>query len=57
LDKFRDLLTLMMSTLTETLNYGNEAAASEALELLIELAGTEPRFLKRQIVEVVGTML
>ncbi|CAK9182059.1 unnamed protein product, partial [Ilex paraguariensis] len=57
LDKFRDLLPLMMSTLTEALNCGNEAAASEALELLIELAGTEPRFLRRQIVEVVGTML
>nr|XP_012462095.1 unnamed protein product [Gossypium raimondii] len=29
----------------------------EALELLIELAETEPRFLRRQIVDVVGSML
>ncbi|KAE8684056.1 ARM repeat superfamily protein isoform 2 [Hibiscus syriacus] len=47
----------MMQTLTEALNSGLEATAQEALELLIELAGTEPRFLRRQIVEVVGSML
>ncbi|XLS98251.1 hypothetical protein HN51_040986, partial [Arachis hypogaea] len=29
----------------------------EALELLLELAGTEPRFLRRQLVDVVGAML
>ncbi|KAJ0941466.1 putative TOG domain, importin beta family [Helianthus annuus] len=34
-----------------------QATAQEALELLIELAGTEPRFLRRQLVEVVGSML
>lgn len=47
----------MMRTLTEALNSGQEATAQEALELLIELAGTEPRFLRRQIVDVVGAML
>ncbi|KAL4591689.1 hypothetical protein LXL04_004659 [Taraxacum kok-saghyz] len=41
-----------MTTLTEALNGGQEATAQEALELLIELAGTEPRFLRRQLVEV-----
>ncbi|MBA0770582.1 hypothetical protein Gotri_019201 [Gossypium trilobum] len=46
-----------MQTLTEALNSGLEATAQEALELLIELAGTEPRFLRRQIMEVVGSML
>ncbi|GMN67997.1 hypothetical protein TIFTF001_037063 [Ficus carica] len=54
---FPDLLPAMMRTLTEALNNGNEATAQEALELLIELAGTEPRFLRRQIVDVVGSML
>ncbi|EOA34033.1 hypothetical protein CARUB_v10021533mg [Capsella rubella] len=54
---FQDLLPLMMQTLTEALNSGQEATAQEALELLIELAGTEPRFLRRQIVEIVGSML
>ena len=56
-DKFQDLLPLMMQTLTEALNSSQEATAQEALELLIELAGTEPRFLRRQLVEVVGSML
>ncbi|XVF56868.1 hypothetical protein PTKIN_Ptkin06aG0154900 [Pterospermum kingtungense] len=56
-ETFQDLLPLMMQTLTEALNSGLEAVAQEALELLIELAGAEPRFLRRQIVEVVGSML
>ncbi|GER50738.1 importin beta-3 [Striga asiatica] len=56
-DRFQDLLPSMMRTLTEALNSGQEVTAQEALELLIELAGTEPRFLRRQIVDVVGSML
>ncbi|CAL0329861.1 unnamed protein product [Lupinus luteus] len=56
-DRFQDLLPAMMRTLTEALNSGQEATAQEALELMIELAGTEPRFLRRQLAEVVGAML
>ncbi|XP_071735518.1 uncharacterized protein [Rutidosis leptorrhynchoides] len=56
-DKFHDLLPLMMQTLSEALNSGEESTAQDALELLIELAGTEPRFLRKQIVEIVGVML
>ncbi|GAB4843737.1 Importin-5 [Ancistrocladus abbreviatus] len=56
-DKFQDLLPLMMQTLTEALNCGQETTAQEALELLIDLAGTEPRFLRKQLVDVVGSML
>lgn len=56
-DRFQDLLPAMMRTLTEALNSGQEATAQEALELLIDLAGTEPRFLRRQLVDVVGSML
>ncbi|KAK6945426.1 hypothetical protein RJ641_026528 [Dillenia turbinata] len=56
-DKFQDLLPPMMQTLTEALNCGQEATAQEALELMIELAGTEPRFLRRQLVDVVSAML
>ncbi|KAJ6944729.1 importin-5 isoform X1 [Populus alba x Populus x berolinensis] len=56
-DRFQDLLPSMIRTLTEALNNGNEATAQEALELLIELAGTEPRFLRRQLVDIVGSML
>ncbi|CAN4091783.1 unnamed protein product [Withania somnifera] len=56
-DRFQDLLPAMMKSLTEALNSGQEATAQEALELLIELAGTEPRFLRRQLVDVVAAML
>ncbi|ESR56683.1 hypothetical protein CICLE_v10018600mg [Citrus x clementina] len=56
-ERFLDLLPLMMRTLTEALNKGNESSAQEALELLIELAATEPRFLRKQLVDVVGSML
>lgn len=56
-DRFQDLLPAMMMTLTEALNSGQEVTAKEALELLIDLAGAEPRFLRRQLVEVVGSML
>jgi hypothetical protein len=56
-DRFQDLLLLMMWTLTEALNCNQEATAQEALELLIKLAGTKPRFLRRQLVYVVGSML
>ncbi|XP_072990943.1 uncharacterized protein [Typha latifolia] len=56
-DRFQDLLPPMMRTLTEALNSGQEATAQEALELLIELAGTEPRFLRRQLADVVNAML
>ncbi|XP_021714948.1 importin-5-like [Chenopodium quinoa] len=56
-DRFQDLLPAMMRTLTEALNSSQEATAQEALELLIELAGAEPRFLRRQLVDVVGSML
>ncbi|KAM0952064.1 putative importin-beta domain, armadillo-like helical, TOG domain, importin beta family [Dioscorea sansibarensis] len=56
-DRFQDLLPAMIRTLTEALNTGQEATAQEALELLIELAGTEPRFLRKQLPDVVGSML
>ncbi|XP_057982849.1 uncharacterized protein LOC131167857 [Malania oleifera] len=56
-DRFQDLLPPMMQTLTEALNCGQEATAQEALELMIELAGTEPRFLRRQLAEIVASML
>ncbi|GAB2211296.1 hypothetical protein Droror1_Dr00016589 [Drosera rotundifolia] len=55
--RFEDLVPGMVGTLTEALNAGMEAMAQEALELLIDLAGTEPRFLRRRIVDVVGAML
>nr|CAD1840395.1 unnamed protein product [Ananas comosus var. bracteatus] len=56
-DRLQDLLPAMMRALTDSLNSGQEAAAQEALELLVELAGAEPRFLRRQLADVVGAML
>ena len=52
-DRFQDLLPMMMMrTLIEALKTGQGA-----LVLLIELAGTEPRFLGRQLVNVMRSML
>jgi importin-5 len=56
-DKMQDLLPAMMRALTDCLNSGQEASAQEALELLVELAGSESRFLRRQIADVEGAML
>ena len=56
-DQFQDLLSTMMRTISEALNCGQEATTQEALELLIELVWTEQRFLRRQLVDVVGSML
>ncbi|KAL6310871.1 hypothetical protein AAG906_018005 [Vitis piasezkii] len=56
-NRFQDLLPAMMRTITEALNCGQEAKTQEALELLIELVRTEPRFLRLQLVDVVGSML
>uniref|UniRef100_M8CRZ7 Importin-5 n=1 Tax=Aegilops tauschii TaxID=37682 RepID=M8CRZ7_AEGTA len=56
-DKMQDLLPAMMRALTDCLNSSQEASAQEALELLVELAGAEPRFLRRQIADVAGAML
>ncbi|PHT40214.1 hypothetical protein CQW23_19068, partial [Capsicum baccatum] len=52
-----EVLPLMMRTLTEALNCGQEATAQEALELLIELAETNPVGLQSQIEDVVGSTL
>ncbi|RWW57492.1 hypothetical protein BHE74_00035710 [Ensete ventricosum] len=56
-DRLADLLSAMIRTLTESLNSGQEATAQDALELLVELAGVEPRFLRHQLAVVVGAML
>ncbi|GBG66984.1 hypothetical protein CBR_g74670 [Chara braunii] len=56
-DKFQDLLPAMMQTLNLALNAREELAAQEALEMFIEVAGSEPRFLRRHLAEVVAAML
>ncbi|GLJ16157.1 hypothetical protein SUGI_0269600 [Cryptomeria japonica] len=54
---FQDLLPGMMETLTRALELQEEAIAQEALEMLIEVAGTAPQFLRKQLPEVVSSML
>ena len=54
---FQDLLPSMMQTITQALEMNEEATAQEALEMLIEIAGSEPRFLRKQLVDVVGSIL
>lgn len=39
------------------LNTGDEASAQESLKLLLEVAELEPRFMRRQLVDVVSGML
>ena len=57
-DRFQILLpSMMMRTLTEALNCRQEATGQGALVLLIQLAGTEPRFLGRQLGNAVESML
>jgi len=56
-DLFQDLLPGMVQTLTRALEIHEEAIAQEALEMLIEVAGTAPQFLRKQLAEVVRSML
>nr|XP_016483704.1 PREDICTED: importin-5-like isoform X2 [Nicotiana tabacum] len=56
-ERFQELLPGMMRALTDTLNNKRrEDAAEQVLLFLIKLAKNEPRFLRRQLVDVVGTM-
>ncbi|PHT97046.1 hypothetical protein BC332_34029 [Capsicum chinense] len=55
--QFQDLLPGMMRTLTDALSNNDlEDAAVNVLNLFIELAKNEPKFLRRQLVVIVGTM-
>ncbi|XP_060209818.1 uncharacterized protein LOC132636808 isoform X2 [Lycium barbarum] len=58
-ERFEDLLPGMMKTLTDAyLSKGEEdqVADEQPLALFIELAKNEPRFFRRQLVDVVATM-
>ena len=56
-DQFQGLIPAMVSTLMDALKAGDEAAAQEALDMLVEVAGTEPRFLRKQLEPVCQAML
>lgn len=54
---FQDLLPQMLAVLGQSLNRGEETAAQEMLELFIELAESQPRFLKRYLPDVATAMI
>lgn len=56
-DKFQAHVPAMLETMAQALNSGEEAAAQEAVELFIEVAESHPRFLRRQLSEVLNAML
>ncbi|XP_019259685.1 PREDICTED: importin-5-like isoform X2 [Nicotiana attenuata] len=57
-ERFQDLLPGVLRTLADTLsNGGDEDAACYVLAFLKDLAKNEPRFLRRQLVVVVGSIL
>jgi importin-5 len=56
-DKFQTMIPAMLQTVAHVLNAGEEIAAQEALELFIDLAENQPRFLRRHLVEVATAML
>ncbi|KAL4539354.1 hypothetical protein Ndes2437B_g02265 [Nannochloris sp. 'desiccata'] len=56
-DQFQSMVPLMLSVIGAALNSGDEVAAQEAVEQLIEVADEHPRFLRRQLPEVVNAML
>lgn len=56
-DRFQDMLPDMLSTLSHSLQTGEEKTAQEALEMFIEVAETHPRFLRKQLAPVTDAML
>ncbi|PSC74524.1 ARM repeat-containing [Micractinium conductrix] len=56
-DKFQATLPALLACVGRALNEGDETAAQEAIEMFIEIAEAHPRFLRKQLLEVVGAML
>ncbi|XP_070019237.1 uncharacterized protein [Nicotiana sylvestris] len=56
-ERFQELLPALLKRLTDTLsNSDKEIAAHDVLKLLMKFAKDEPRFLRRQLTDVVSTM-
>ena len=56
-NKLQDLVPDMLQTIAGALNAKDESAAQEALEMFISIAETYPRFLRRQLEQVLQLML
>ena len=55
--KFQDLLPPMLSAMGAVLNDGDETAAQDALELFVEMADTNPKFLRKHSSDIISAML
>ena len=55
--KFQDLLPAMLQTLGGALQGGDEASAQDALSMFVELAGSDPRFVRKHLAHVVDAMM
>ncbi|KAG1673229.1 hypothetical protein FOA52_013109 [Chlamydomonas sp. UWO 241] len=56
-DKFSHMIPAMLACIGASLNRQDEASAQEGLEVFIEVAEAHPRFLRKQLVEVVQAVL
>lgn len=56
-DQFQSMIPLLLFVIGAALNSGDEVAAQEAVERLIEVADEHPRFLRKQLPDVVNAML
>lgn len=56
-DQFQVMLPQLLQLIGKALMSGNTVAGQDALEMLIEVAGEHPRFLRKQLVQVVDAMM
>jgi len=56
-DQFQSMVPLMLQTIGVALNAGDEDAAQDAVRRLIDVAEEHPRFLRKQLPDVVNAMM
>ena len=56
-EKFQPLIPGMLGSVVQIISAGDESSAQDALEMFIEVAEAHPRFLRKQLSEVVEVML
>ena len=56
-NQFQDLLPPMLSAMGAVLNDGDETAAQDALELFVEMADTNPKFMRKHGSDIISAML
>ena len=56
-DRFQSTIPQQLTVIWNTLQAGDEGLAQEALELFIEVAEAHPRFLRKNLTEIVNAML